>query len=492
LKVEKISQVIVIEHNHQAKLLIKRGLETFLNPMDTTKYYPNISSAIEDMKVMLDAGLDVDLIITELFYTDTINIFSLLHYLENIQSLWNTPLVIYTNETSKAMHKRISKEIKYIPFRFVTKVNDEMVLANACKELLKFRKENRHYLSLLTTVNAFKSIGKASLLVPTIKKIDDYTYKYPEAIPKGRKDYLKGVVFFSLWQELNKEAEVHVKTLENASRSSSNYSNATKKLEKLSKQLDVLMDNTETYFLNALEYIPDNWEILQGLYTFYLDRADLKEAKKYLLMLIKAFPNQSRYYHRLGKINEMEGDFTSAIKNYFSAARNAWDEGLAGYDPNDVMEIINSSLHASKKVLQEAGATEISADKYEAGSQLHASMQIMQQANAQVRLALAHMVKKNPQEPDLYNKLGITYRRVGNIRMATEMYAKAIKLAPNNPRIRINYAVALASTQTWDFAGREIKEAKALDSQGEDAKFIDILVDVINEKDSKRLNKILT
>ena len=76
---------------------------------------------------------------------------------------------------------------------------------------------------------------------------------------------------------------------------------------------------------------------------------------------------------------------------------------------------------------------------------------------ARDRLELA--VEQNPKMAKAYSTLGLTYEAIGNLRLATEAYENAIKVAPHDFNVQNTYAVFLCKQQDFDGAKKYFERA---------------------------------
>lgn len=82
--------------------------------------------------------------------------------------------------------------------------------------------------------------------------------------------------------------------------------------------------------------------------------------------------------------------------------------------------------------------------------------------NGQYELArdrLLLSVKLNPRQGIAYSTLALTYEALGNVRLATENYAKAVAAEPRNFDVRNTYAVFLCKLRDFDSARENFERA---------------------------------
>ncbi len=85
--------------------------------------------------------------------------------------------------------------------------------------------------------------------------------------------------------------------------------------------------------------------------------------------------------------------------------------------------------------------------------------------HAEARQAAEKALQLDPQSPDALDTAGYMAREDGAVGLACERHKQAVKLAPENARLRANYAVALLRNMQLQAAHVEITEALRLDPQ---------------------------
>lgn len=76
---------------------------------------------------------------------------------------------------------------------------------------------------------------------------------------------------------------------------------------------------------------------------------------------------------------------------------------------------------------------------------------------ARDRLQLA--IELDPKKAKAYSTLGLTYEALGNLRLATESYERAVKVAPRDFDVQNAYAVFLCRQRDYDGAKRHFAKA---------------------------------
>ncbi len=447
---------------------------------------------MEKAKLMVRSGGNVDLVITDIFFNDEVNIFGLVRSMEKIPKLWNTPLAIYTNEATLENVHRIRKEIAHLPFRFILKGSDETTIAIILKEMISYKISNQKYLDLELKVRTNIKLKNISMLPKTLGLIDEYGQKYPKICSSLRMELLRGKLYNKFSKILRLQLDPIVEELQGISSDDDAYDPLVHKLQGLTDEVDGLREKARKRFAAAHEIDRGNWKVLYALYQFYMDEKDYPEAKDYLVSLIKTFPKNWDYFFKMGKINEIENDFLGAAKNYFEAARNALEEGASNMDLQALVEIAERSLETGQEMLNKMGESEIRNVADWCNSSRAETMRVLRKNNAQVRSILLYASKMSPQNADYLNKIGITFRRAGDYFAAAREYHKALKIEPENPRIHLNLIVALSLANDWEKALEELKIVKSLNADPEDELVILELGQILCQKNSEGLRNLIS
>jgi tetratricopeptide (TPR) repeat protein len=167
------------------------------------------------------------------------------------------------------------------------------------------------------------------------------------------------------------------------------------------------------------------------------------------------------------------------------------DEGLDTVRKADIIVIVDKVLAATKSIMEKFGIVSLSPSRQTPDNIDSLPMVTLQKVNALARNSIHHLIKHNPSDAMLYNKIGVTYRRSGDTKSALQMYKKAMDIDPDDHRIRVNYAAANALLGSWDIAAKEIEKAIELDSDGYDQYISKALLGIIAKKDKGKLEKIL-
>ncbi|MDH5541328.1 MAG: tetratricopeptide repeat protein [Nitrospinota bacterium] len=461
------SPIIVIEWLPQSRVIIGRAADRLARGAGQMIVYPKIKPALEDLKKIVSSGGDIALVISDLYLNDSVNIFSLIREMEADPVFWNIPLLAYTNLASLNIFNWVRKDIIHLPFRMIPKTIDEGSIVRACTSLMQFKSEHLSYLELEKRIDAMVEKGDVALAPEIIGMLEKGAMEYPNVLHRAKAEYLKGMSLYGIWKRRveagegagSAEAEIRKKAL--------------------------------AYFLSAHKLYPKHWKLLFALYSWYLDDKNPDAARVYLEELVKLFPEHSEYRLLLGQLQEGKGELTEANRSYYLAGKNIENEGIGNFDEKFVMSVVDASLNLAKRTLSGLNRTKIDSRGFGKETAEYESMKILQKNNALVRGALLRMAEINDKDPELFNKIGITYRRIGQYRLALEMYRRALNRESGNSRIRINYAAALALTGEWQRAEEEIRIAGEKDETGEDAETVRMLSEIIASREGEKLEKIL-
>jgi len=456
--------ILISETNSQARITLRRAIAKLTDNPEDINFFRDVATAFDELKNLVECGIDVDLFVTDLYMENNFNIFMLIKEMEKSQKFWNIPLLIYTHMPDKEMFNRIRKDISHLPFRLLPITLDGNAVIEVCEGLLNYKKENSSYLTLESRFSDIVEEGEEEDIDKAMVEIDREAEKNQKVLHKAKVSHVKGKLYFDLFKRKSLEGDDNNKSI---------------------------MQKAEGHFLTAHKEFPNFWEITFSLFTLYMGQGKIKEAKDYLKQLIEMFPEQSKYSFKMGKINELEGEFAEAVTNYLGAARSMIEEGVEGFEVDDIMEVVDASLSASKKMLDEMGLSKFTTLDKQIGTREYGVIKTLKQNNATTRNALLKLTKKVSDDPNIFNKIGITYRRTGDFKMALEMYGKALKLDSENPRIRINFSISLALFGSWKLADNEMSKAEELNRDNSDNDIIDKLKKIISQKDSKSLAKML-
>ncbi len=488
---EPSNYVIVVEKDARVRGPLKTAIIRITEDEDGVLFFNQLGAAFEELKKIIDDGNEVDLMITDVFISDKFNIFGLIRELERVPKFWNIPLLVYTNGSDEEMLARIKKNVAHLPYRVMPKTMKSKVVGDAIIGLLEYRMENRYYLDLEIKIASMAKLGEDTLIPSTLKMIDQRAEKYFKFVSKAKVEHLKGRLYYEFWKQKSAELEPLLGQLERFAPSDKEFEKIRQEIKNLSKDTSEFLNNAERFFLATYRKNPSFWEVLHSLYTLYIDQNKLDEAKKYLSALIKIFPEQSKYFYRMGKIQELEGNFSSAVGNYHSAWKQLLEEGVTGYDIKNIMDIVDSTLEASRAIMNEVGVSNFNDEVKDSSSMANGLMRMLKQVNAVTRKALVNLAKEAPKDPEVFNKIGLTYRRAGDYGTAVKAYISALKLDKSDYRIRMNLAVSLALAGSWSEAGIELEKVRQLIVEREDEAVITALIDTVSRQDGGSLSKML-
>ncbi len=491
MKLEK--PIIIVEKILAARQKLLEALkEIDFDSGENVKKVKDPLQALKTIKSLISMEAGVDLVVSDIFFNEDFNAFGLIREMEKVPELWNTPLVVYTNQTDEETYNRIRQDIIHLPFRIIPKKSTAEDIKDALSQLLEFRTRNRYYLDLETKLMSFIQNKNFALLSTALQMINKCNQKYPTHCTPAKMNFLKGKLYFEFWKSRSNELEPLMDKMQKCFSGDKSFSRLEKEMRNLTTEINDLKNNAERYFLASHHLDPKSWKSLHAFYNFHMEARNFREAKKYLTKLVEILPDQSKYFFKMGKIHEFEGDFSQAIQCYMDAFNKISEEGAANFDVNDMMEIVDASLAVSRELMTQAGVACLDPKKCEPGSEIHAMMLSLRKNNAQVRSILISIAGKDPRNADHLNKIGMTYRRAGDYSNAINMYSKALTLDPDNARIRVNNSVVLALCGSWDEAIKEAGKALQSNDNPQDARTINNLIDILSQKDQTRLQSILS
>jgi len=484
LKGKEKYPVIITGRDADTREIITKAVTMVTKDSTAFRFTKDIEATHLEFRNIFGVGEEVDLIVTDLFIAKKINIFSLINMLEETPNYRNTPLLIYTSKVDVEIFNRLRRSIKHLPFRVMTQPLREKKLAEACAGLIEYRRDNRYTLQLEAKLSSLAQVRDTALIPGALNIIDEYAKKHPLAFHYAKTNLVKGKLYYQFCKQ-------NIEEIEKIGVDKEGLTEANKKLDALVEENKGHVKIAEKFFLSSHRRAPRFWETLSSLYDLYIDHGNAGEAKKYLGKLIEIFPEESQYAFKMGKIQELEGNYQKAMSSYLGAWKKHTDDKDSEHSLKDVMEIIDASLESSQRMLKDMKLSQFTTNNQDVTSSEYQLVRALKQHNAMTRSALVGIAKENPQNADVFNKIGITYRRTGDYAMAVKMYAKALELEPKNYRIRINHSVAKALHGAWDDAKAEMIKAQGDDKKNEDKKIIETLLQVITDRKKQTLAKLL-
>ena len=484
--------IIIVERNNLALDKLLHGISKSGIDVRKALKFQDIGNALTDLKSLVQTTMDVDLVVTDIYHNDETNVFGLIRAMEQVPRLWNTPLAIYTNDTSLKTINQLRREVVHIPFRIIAKNSPQEVTAKIIREMLDYKVQNQIYLDVELKTQTIIDKNYTSMMPLGLEMIDDYANKYPKICTKSKMALLRGKLYFGFLKNQRKLLGPLLEKSQNISPDDASYDQLMKEIDGVSKNIEEMKNLAEKNFLDAHESNPCDWKILHTTYEYYMGERNFAQAKKYLGTLTELFPDSWDFFYNMGKIQEMESDFTKAFQSYFEGMRKALDDGMSNMNLDDLMDMVDRSLLMTKRIFERIGVGSLEQSETEdITSRKSEVMRILRKSNAQVRSILLYISEKSPLNADCFNKIGITYRRAGDFSNATDSYSKALLLDPKNARIRMNLSVVLALCNCWDKATDEMNKVKRLDIEAEDEKVIAKLDQIYINKQKEELLKVL-
>ena len=193
-----------------------------------------------------------------------------------------------------------------------------------------------------------------------------------------------------------------------------------------------------TWFERALELVPSNEAVLVSLARIYSDQGRYREAQRLFSHATTIEPRSAAAWAGLGQVALAEGDHRHAAQSFERALET---------DPG--------------------------------GTQVHYTLALAYQALGEVDLAATHFERRGGRGPDLTDPLMEAYNDVlerarvfevrgnqalgqGNYRAAIGYFRRGLEVAPNDPTIRQQLAVALLNSGDRRGAVAQLEEAVRL------------------------------
>jgi tetratricopeptide (TPR) repeat protein len=207
-------------------------------------------------------------------------------------------------------------------------------------------------------------------------------------------------------------------------------------LEILNQPLDVQQEQTEK---------------LQEKCTVLIQTGKLEEALQACNDILEVDANAEVYYNK-GYILSVRGHLHEALKSFKKA-------------------IFINGHHAKAfkqmgLIYQKLGRTDKAQDCLEYSAQLHLS----QNQESEAEEILNTVLTLRPDTTNVYNSLGIIYRRQGRFDEAVKAYEKAIRVHPDDENIYFNLARAYMDLNNNDQASQCLKKAISLNTSFTPAK----------------------
>ncbi|MBI3600706.1 MAG: tetratricopeptide repeat protein [Nitrospinae bacterium] len=452
-------------------------------------------SVIEKIHLALNSDVAVEMIIADIYFKGDITSLKIIREFDSVPAVWKTPFILYTNETDKNVIEQYMRYARHIPLIYILKSNDEGVITRTISNLSKHIEKNMVYIDAeMKVIDAIemKDFRRISNIAAEFSKI-----KWEKKdIQMYRLDTLLGELYFEFWKEGNKKLKEIQQKLLKVMRGTTAYETVRREFTDEEGKSNFLLENAEKNLDNAIKENPDFWKTNYIFYEIAMEKGDYKNAKEYLLRLIKLFPEEFNYSYQLGRIFAMENQYNIAMQHFEDASKKAVTEGISGITEEDILDITDESMKMAQKILKKSNASDFTdLKKIKEDSEDRYLLDIIKKNNAQIRTALYQLSKKSTGDKtvqaDYQNKIAVTFRRSGDYVMANNAYQEAIKLDPENPIIRLNSAACLALLNLFDQAKAEASKAMEYNKGDIDGQIISRIIALIDEKNIEGIKRIL-
>ena len=169
-------------------------------------------------------------------------------------------------------------------------------------------------------------------------------------------------------------------------------------------------------------------------------------------------------YYNLGYIHSAKGEFPEALKNFRKA-----------------IHINHTFARAYKQMAQcynQMGDTKKAQNALNQAAEIYMNREMDDQAEE----TLNDVLKLNPDTINVYNSLGILYRRKGDFNKAKKQYRRALKVNPKDENIRYNLARTCYDEEQYDEAMEVLDEALAMNPDFAEAMHMKKAIQMIKKK----------
>lgn len=189
----------------------------------------------------------------------------------------------------------------------------------------------------------------------------------------------------------------------------------------------------------------------------FLEGMKLLENKKYeealdLFEKMLHLGENPEIYYNIGYIKTVKGDYSAAIEAFSKATK--LDRYFA------------KAYEAMGRAYKAIGRTEESAQSMKKAADIYMGTQKEEQAEG----ILNEILEQNPDTINVYNTLGVLYRKRGNYQAALEQYKKALKIHPDQPKVYYNIGRLHVDLKDLEQAKLSFAKALALDPDFKEAR----------------------
>ena len=189
----------------------------------------------------------------------------------------------------------------------------------------------------------------------------------------------------------------------------------------------------------------------------FLEGMKLLENKKYeealdLFEKMLDLGENPEIYYNIGYIKTVKGDYAAAIEAFRKATK--LDRYFA------------KAYEAMGRAYKAMGRAEESTQSMKKAADIYMGSRKEKQAEG----ILNEILEQNPDTINVYNTLGVLYRKRGDYKAALEQYEKALKIHPDQPKVYYNVGRLHVDLKDLEQAKLSFEKALALDPDFKEAR----------------------
>jgi Tfp pilus assembly protein PilF/FixJ family two-component response regulator len=194
------------------------------------------------------------------------------------------------------------------------------------------------------------------------------------------------------------------------------------------------------------------------------------EAEKHYHLGLELMRKQ-RYSEALEEFQRILSVYESAEvyynMGYICTAQNRWEEALRYFrKATQINQTFARAYRKMGEVYSLLGRKKLAEQSYQQAAEIYLEKQMDDNAE----MVLNEVLKINPNTINVYNSLGIIYRRRGHYDEALNQYQKAIKVNPDNENIYYNMGRIFFDTQRYEQAQKTLEKALEINPDFAEAK----------------------
>ncbi len=216
-------------------------------------------------------------------------------------------------------------------------------------------------------------------------------------------------------------------------------------------QVETLKKKVETMSQVMEICVPEEVRLpfLEGMKLLENDRYE--EALERFEQMLQQGENAEIYYN-IGYIKTVKGEYAGAIEAFRKATK--LDRYFA------------KAYEAMGRALKAMGKDQEAAASLKKAAEIYMSSEKEEQAEG----ILNEILEENPDTINVYNTLGVLYRRRGDYQAALNQYQKALKIHPDQPKLYYNIGRLHVDLKDLDQAKTNFEKALSLDANFQEAR----------------------